>query len=139
MQYSDLPPPSGTPEQDILRRPPSPVAPKATPSQSPPSAPGAPLAAGPGAASAAPMVDPALEARRKQLEQQEAAKRKADEALAAQQRARNCERVVAQLRTLESGQRIAQINAQGERVYLDDLSRSQEANLARQQIDANCR
>jgi hypothetical protein len=143
LQYSDMPPPMGTPEEDILQKPPVPVVPRPVlplPNSSTPAAPVTPSPGGAsGAAAAPPLVDPVLEARRKQLEQQEAAKRKADEALAAQQRARNCERAVAQLRTLDSGQRISRINAQGEREFLDDPTRAQEANLARQQIDANCR
>lgn len=105
----------------------------------PPAAPPA-TASMPGVpASTAPSVDPALEARRKQLEQQEAAKRKADEALAAQQRAQNCERARAYLRTLDSGQRVARTNAQGEREILDERAIVQESGQARQSINANCR
>ena len=132
VQYSDIPPPSGTPEQDILQRPrvvtvqaPSPVAVAA-------SAPKLP-------APAAVAVDPALAARRKEQEKKDAEKRKAEEAQVAQQRAESCESARTYLRTLESGQRIARTNVQGEREYLDDATRAQETAKARQAIDNNCR
>ncbi|MBC7482986.1 MAG: DUF4124 domain-containing protein, partial [Rhizobacter sp.] len=75
-QYSDLPPPPGTAEQDILLRPTwgqrkAPVA--AVPASGAPAATGAPLLA-PRAS------EPALEAKRRKVEQEEAAKKQAEEA-----------------------------------------------------------
>lgn len=134
VQYSDLPPPKGTPPERILQRPvltpPKPVVVGAS----------APLgsASAPGAAASAP-VDPALQARRKQAEQEEAAKRQADEARNAQVRTANCERARGALRSLESGERLARVNAKGEREFVDERTREQEAQQARQIIASDCR
>lgn len=137
LQYSDLPPPSGTPEQDILQRPPPPSLRPPAPATA---APAAAAPAGPKPPSpAAVTVDPALAARRKEQEQKDADKRKAEDAQLAQQRAENCENARTYLRTLESGQRIARTNVQGEREILDDAARAQESAKARQAIDDNCR
>ncbi len=133
MQYSDLPPPRGTPPQNILQRP------QAAVRLAQPQA-----ASAPGAAASLPgSVDPALEQRRQQLERQEAERRKAEEARAAelrtQQAAQNCERARAQLRLIESGERVVHTNARGEREFLDDAGRGREAAGARQAIASECR
>jgi hypothetical protein len=133
IQYSDLPPPRGTEDKDILQRPTAATIPRAL--AAPASAASAPVAQS--AASAA--VDPLLEARRKQLEQQEAAKRKAEEDKVAQARAQNCERARAYLRTLDSGQRMARTNEKGEREIIDDATRARETELTRQTIASDCR
>ena len=44
-----------------------------------------------------------------------------------------------QLATLDSGQRIARINAEGEREILDDEARAEEARRAREVIASDCR
>lgn len=135
MQYSDLPPPRSVPDRNILQRP----RPTASVRAAEP-----PAAAASAAASApAGSVDPALEARRRQAEQQQTAQRKAEEAQAAQraaeQRAQNCGRAREQVRLLESGQRVTRANAQGEREYLDDGSRARELGYARQIVASECR
>ncbi len=134
MQYSDLPPPRSVPERNILQRPSTPAARISVPE------------AGAGAASApvaAKTTDPALEARRREAEQQQAAQRKAEEAQAAQRaaelRAQNCERARAQVRLLESGERVTRTNARGEREFLDDAARGQELGYARQTVASECR
>lgn len=133
MQYSDLPPPRDTPPQNILQRP------QAVVRLAQPQAASAPA----GAASLPGSVDPALEQRRQQLERQEADRRKADEAraaeLRAQQAAQNCEQARAQLRLIESGERVVRTNARGEREFLDDAGRGREAAVARQAIASECR
>ncbi|HWH80734.1 MAG TPA: DUF4124 domain-containing protein, partial [Burkholderiaceae bacterium] len=108
-QYSDLPPPPGTPEADILQKPSA----NATPRRA------ALPASGASAAAAAPLIaarasDPELEAKRKQAEQEAENKKKAEEAKVAAQRAENCDRAKASLRTLDSGIRIARVNDKGE-------------------------
>lgn len=134
MQYSDLPPPRGTPAQDILQRP----AAARTSTVSPQTA-----SAPDQAASLPGSVDPALEQRRLQAENQEAERRKLEERQAAAQRAQqaaqNCERALAQLRLLNSGERVVRTNAQGEREYLDDNGREREAAGARQVVASECR
>jgi Domain of unknown function (DUF4124) len=133
VQYSDLPPPANTPPQNILQSPIRAPMPRVTAIDPPASAAsGVP-------ASAASAVDPALEAKRKQAEQEEAAKQRAQEAQQALAKAQNCERAQTALRTLDSGQRISRVNPQGEREYLDDAARAREQDQARKSIAANCR
>jgi Domain of unknown function (DUF4124) len=122
VQYSDLPPPAGTADRDILQRPAAQAPMRAA----------APAASAPAiGASAVPRgVDPELEARRKKAEQDEAGKKKAEEERNAAQRAENCGRARANLKALEDGLRISRMNAQGEREFLDD------AQLEAQKVDA---
>lgn len=130
-QYSDIPPPAGTPDADILQRPSQNVAPRAAaaPASGPTLAPaGAPKG-----------VDPELEARRKKAEADAAAKKRADDEKAAMARLDNCSRARAQLSAIDSGQRLTRINAQGEREYLDDASRAAEAQRMRGIIASDCK
>jgi len=129
MQYSDLPPPAGTPEADILQRP--------APTTARP-------ASGASAAASAPLLvpktgDPELEARRKKAEQEEAARKKAEDDRVAVAKVDNCARARVQLKALEDGQRISRINAKGEREYLDDKGRAEETQRARTVIAADCK
>jgi len=133
-QYSDLPPPAGTPEANILQRP----APTASARPAPSAASGAASAA-----SAPPLTpklgDPELEAKRKQAEEQEARKKKIEENRVAAAQAENCSRARGQLAALEQGQRIVRYNAKGEREYLDDKSRADEIQRVRGVIAADCK
>jgi Domain of unknown function (DUF4124) len=129
-QYSDLPPPPGVPDQDILLRPSSSSARRAPPP---------PLVA----ASSAPLVaahasDPELEARRKKAEQDVADKKKADEAKIAANKAENCARARDAARTLDSGIRVARANAQGEREVMDDTMRASESKKAHDVMASDC-
>ena len=128
IQYSDLPPPPGVAEKDILQRPTA-----ATLRATAPAAP---------AASVPPLnpknVDPELEAKRKKAEQDDAAKAKAEEQRVAAAKADNCKRARDQIRTLESGQRMARINDKGEREVLDDKMRADEMKRAREMASADC-
>lgn len=148
-QYSDLPPPSGIADKDILSRPGAakhaPTAALAAASGASPSAAasGTVASSGAPAASAATALkpktaEPELDAKRRQAEQEQAAKAKADEARVAAARAENCNRAKGQMRTLDSGMRIARANAKGEREILDDTARAEEAKRARAVIDTNC-
>ena len=133
IQYSDLPPPSGVAEQDILQRPSA-----AVPTQRA----AAPLAAA-AAASGAPLLsakasDPELEARRKQAEQEAADRKKADDARAAVIKADNCARARDSLRTLDSGIRLTRTNEKGEREFLDDAARAKEGQRARDMVASQC-
>ena len=130
-QYSDLPPPPGVAEKDILSRPAlsRPVAPVAASAASTPASAGLSVKG----------AEPELEAKRKLAEQAEADKRKAEEAKQAAVRADNCQRAREQIRTLDSGIRIARVNPQGEREVLDDAARAEEARRARQTASADCR
>jgi len=131
-QYSDLPPPPGVPEGDILQRPTG-ASSRRT----------APVAAPASGASAAPLAaarasDPELEAKRKKAEQDVADKKKAEDAKVAATKADNCARAKEQLRTIDSGQRMARINAKGEREVLDDAARAAETKRTRDVMASEC-
>ena len=137
-QYSDLPPPPNVPEQDILSRPQggarrSSALPAAAAASS------ASSAASTTTALAPKTADPALEARRKQAEAEQAEKKKADEAKLAAAKADNCARAKEQLRSIDSGMRLARTNEKGEREILDDQQRAQEAKRTRDIIASDCR
>jgi uncharacterized protein YfaQ (DUF2300 family) len=130
VHVSDIPPPRDIPDKDVMQRPEvvvrKPVA----------------AAAPASAASAAPAkaaVDPELEERRRRAEQDQSARAKADEQKAAAIRKDNCQRAREQLATVESGQRIARVKADGEREILDDEARAKEARRARDVIASDCR
>lgn len=135
VQYSDLPPPQGTLDKDILQRPNSSNAVVRA----------APLAvAAAASAGSAPLltakgVDPALEAKKKQQEQADADKKKAEEQRIAAVKADNCMRARSQLRTLESGVRVARTNEKGEREILDDSQLGAEVKRARDVMASDCR
>ena len=133
-QYSDLAPPPGVPEADILQRP--------TAATSGPRA--APIAAPASGASAAPLTaarasEPELEAKRKKAEQDILDKKKADDTSVAATRAENCNRAKAQMRTIDSGQRMARINDKGEREVLDDAARAAETKRTRDVMASECK
>lgn len=133
-QYSDLPPPPGIPEGDILQKPAGASAQRRT----------APVTLPASAASAAPLVaprasDPELEARRKKAEQEVADKKKAEEAKVAAVKVENCARAKEQMRTIDSGQRMARTNEKGEREFLDDAARAAEAKRTREVIASECK
>jgi hypothetical protein len=138
-QYSDRPPPAGTPEAAIQQRP-QPLRRLAV-------ATSAPALASASAASAAAFGlppapkpgEPELEARRRKAEQDETAKKKADEQRQAGLRADNCSRARGQLRALEDGMRIARMNENGEREVLDDDARAAETQRVLALVAADCR
>jgi hypothetical protein len=88
---------------------------------------------------ARPSIDPEIEARRKRAEQDAAAKAKLEADKLAAQRADNCRRARQQLAALDSGQRMAQFNAQGEQIVMDDAARATASAQARQVIASDCR
>jgi len=133
IQYSDLPPPVGTPDQDILSRPNAPRRGNAPVAAA--SAASAPVLA----STAAPRaVEPELEARRKRAEGEIAARSKVEEDRIAAAKADNCSRARAQLRTFESGIRVTRTNEKGEREVLDDKQRADETKHARDVVAADC-
>lgn len=137
LQFSDLPPPAGTPDKDILQRPyvPKPpvvVTPVGAAASQPAAAP-APTASAPSRAE--------LEAAAKQKREQEqlAAKQKEEDRRVAAQRRENCARAQANLRDLQSGQRLARTNDAGERVFMDEAQIAAEVGRARDLITSECR
>jgi hypothetical protein len=134
MQYSDLPPPQGTAEQDILQRPNA-----AQRRQAPQPAASAASAASGAAGTLVSKTEPELEAKRRKAEQDEAAKKKADEDKLAAARADNCSRAKGYLRTLDDGIRLARTNDKGEREILDDKQRAEESKRTRQVVASDCK
>ena len=134
IQYSDLPPPAGVSDKDILQRPAAParVAPPPVAASAPPLNP-----------AAGKPVETELDAKRKKAEQEEAAKnaaaKKAEDEKVAAAKADNCNRARSQLRALDDGIRMARVNAQGEREVLDDAQRAAETKRTRDIIASDCK
>ena len=120
-QYSDMPPPPGTPAGRILQSP-GPRAAASAPTQ-----PAAPSVAESNAA---------FEKRR--IEQAERENKASEQARLAADNARNCEQARGYERTLASGQRIAKLDRNGERAFLSDQERAQEIATA-QRVLAQCK
>jgi len=131
IQYSDLPPPPGVSEQDILQRPLQ-AQQRRVSVVSGASAPAS-------AASGIKGVDPELEVRRRKAEQDQAAKQKADEERVAAAKADNCNRAKSHMRSLDDGIRIVRNNDKGEREYLDDKQRGEEVRRTREIIASDCK
>ena len=135
IQYSDLPPPNGTPDKDILEKPQSFQRRAAS----------APAVAASAAASAPRTLEAELEVRRRQADIEKAEKtnkelaaRQAEDERIALLKAENCRRARASLRTLEDGARIGRTNEKGEREVLDDRTRAEETVRVRTVIASDC-
>jgi Domain of unknown function (DUF4124) len=135
--FSDRSPPAEVNEKDILKRPGGrgPVTVAAV-SES------APVASAAAAKASAPKLtgkDAQLEAKKKQAEEEEAAKKKAEEEKVAAAKADNCNQAKRYLTTLDSGIRIANTNAKGEREVMDDGKRAEEKKRAQGVADSSCK
>lgn len=147
IQYSDMPPPKGTPDKDILQRPAG--------SKQPPvivlpfGAAGGATGGAAGGATAASAPSPAAsgsskaeldqQAKQKQQEQEQAAKQKEDERKVTQLRRENCTRAQDNLRMLQEGVRISRLNERGENVVIDERQRAEETQRTRLVIGSECR
>lgn len=121
VRYSDRPPPAGVPSRTL-------------------DVPGTAAPAGNAPAGTAPSsLQQQEEAFKKRMEEQKKAEEKA--AAAAKDEAakeENCRRARASLATLESGRRILRSNEKGEQFYIDDATRAQEIERARQSVQEWC-
>jgi Domain of unknown function (DUF4124) len=135
--FSDRSPPAEINEKDILKRPGgrAPVAVAAVSE----SASAAPVAAAKASAPKLTGKDAQLEAKKKQAEEEEAAKKKAEEEKVAAAKADNCSQAKRYLTTLDSGVRIANTNAKGEREVMDDVKRAEEKKRAQGVADTSCK
>lgn len=131
--FSDRPPPVEVPDKNILKQPKSftrggdaPTPPAATPSAAPPGKPNA-------------GEDKDLTERKKQAAEREAAKRKAEEERIARTQAESCARARQAKVGLDAGARISRSNEKGEREFLDDAGRAEEARRIQAVIDADCK
>lgn len=134
--FSDTPPPASVPEKNVLKRPGARAAPPAA--EAAESADGQPAAAPAAAPASDAGKDKELQAKMKQAEEAEAAKRKAELERVAKARAENCERAKRAKATLDSGVRIATTNAKGEREIMDDNARAAEGRRLDGIIAADC-
>jgi hypothetical protein len=130
MHITDTPPPSSVPDKDILKRPGNAPAPAAEAAPAP-------------AAAAASGVDSDLQKKKAKADKEKAdteaaAKAEADKKNAAV-KAENCKRAQAQAGALQSGVRVAKLDANGERTFLDDDQRAAELKRAQDIIAQNCR
>jgi hypothetical protein len=124
VQYGDFPPPGV--KATALKPPPAGAAPS-------------PAAKKPGAAGKKdkPLTpEEAFQQRQKEAKekQEKASKEQADAAT----KRDNCVRAQEQLRSLQSGQRQVRVNAQGERVFLDDAQVAQETAKAQGLVRDAC-
>ena len=130
LHISDGPPPADVPEQNIVQRPSGARAPAAAPT----AAAASPAASG---------VDSELEKKKaradhEKAEKDTAAKAELDKKNAAV-KADNCQRAQAQVKALESGVRIARMDAKGERYYLDDKQRASELQHSQEIVQQSCK
>jgi hypothetical protein len=133
--FSDKAPPPETPPNKILKQPgmraaATPDAAAAAPAQAAAPAVSAPRISG---------KDKELEARRKQAEAAEAEKAKAQAEEVAKAQADNCARARQAKASYDSGQRIARVNAKGEREFMDDGQRAAETKRLEGVIARDCK
>lgn len=125
--FSDRPPPASIQDKDILKRAAADNRPAAVPVA---------------AKASVPQLlgkDAALEARKKQAEDAEAASKKTEEEKIAKARAENCDRAKRGLASFESGVRIAVTNARGEREVMDDAARAVETKRLQAIASSDCK
>lgn len=137
MVYSDMPPPAETPADRILRGPKPSVAPAVA------TQPGAPTAMANAAAAAPAAAVPAYKEKamafeKRRQERAEAEAKAAQAAREAAEKARYCDELEAQRRTLASGARIVTVGADGERRYLDDAARKLRLEENARAIASGC-
>ena len=137
VQYSDMPPPQGTPDKDVLQRPPAAARPTilVAPAGAQASAASAPAAK----ASAPSKAETEAAARQKREQDGELAKQKEEARKIAEQRRDNCLRAQGNLRDLQSGQRLTRTNEKGERIFMEEGQIAAEVNRARDIITSECR
>lgn len=128
--FSDMPPPSSVPGSRILKRPGgAPATPQETQENKEPAAP---------AKTEPSVAEKNAEFRKRRQEQAEKEKKAAEEAARAAENAKNCERAREYQRALDSGERIVRTDKNGERSFLSDEQRTQEARDTRRVL-AECK
>lgn len=131
-QYSDRPPPASVPKNKILKEPSMELRnPRAADVEAAPATGQATVASAkdPAAAPKGPMTTAEKNADyiKRKTEQADKDKKAADEAKDAADKAKNCERAQAYNRSLQSGERIATTDKNGEKSYISDEKRAQDA------------
>jgi hypothetical protein len=133
-QFSDMPPPASVPKNRILK------APSDTP-RLPSSASEAPADTTAANSDAkkdkGPMTiaEQNADFQKRKMEQADREKKAAEAERGAAEKSKNCERARTYSRSLESGERLATTDKNGERSYLSDQQRSQEIRETRRILD----
>ena len=147
--FSDQPPPANTPAKRILQQPGK--APSSLPAttsatdDAATAADGAEKTKTPDVAAKttpAPKIvskDKDLESAKKKLDDEAAAKKKEEQDVRDKATADNCVRAKQAKTTLDSGVRLNQYNAKGERVFMDEAARMVEAKRIEGIIAADCK
>lgn len=136
--FSDRPPPPDVLQKNILKEPEFKAL---TPKQGLTAVMPATVASTPANKASMPKLsgrDAELEARKKQANMLEENKKQAETEKLASARAENCERAKKGQAALNSGVRIALINAKGEREFMDDAARSVETKRLQTIADSDC-
>lgn len=141
--FSDRAPSADVPEKNIVKRPGARVSSEASNSNDLQSNQTGSIAVAPTAPAAANVpqltgVDKDLAEKKKQAEQAEIAKKKAEDRKRLQARQENCSRARQSKATYDSGMRVARTNQKGEREILDDAARAVESKRIQSIIDSDC-
>jgi hypothetical protein len=96
-------------------------------------------AVAPAGATGKTLADRELDFRQRQKDSREAAEKAAQEARTSAKKAENCQAARAAQQILESGERVALRDSQGERYFLDDRQREAELVKVRESVQAHCR
>ncbi len=135
VHYSDKPPSTGEVKTIGPARRPQAVVEEAPAEGEAP----APAANPPAAAPAEPtLAERELEFRQRRAAEAEAQAKAEEESRRQAERQRACEQARGQLAALQSGQRIARFNLQGEREFISDAERAAETQRVQSFIDSEC-
>lgn len=140
--FSDQAPPPDIPEKNILRRVGPPPVARSTANPNVDAPPAEAAADAPPKSAAAPKptgVDKELEEKTRKAEADEKAKQAAEAAKSAKAKADNCVLARQGKATVDSGVRIAKVNASGEREIMDDSARAAEQKRIQSIIDSDCK
>jgi type IV secretory pathway VirB10-like protein len=127
-QYSDQPPPPGTPASKILKAPGRPAPTQLAPDAAP----------APAAAAMPTLAEREADFRKRAKAREEQETKSRADAQRAAARAEHCENVRKNQRLVESGIRIVDIGADGQRRFLSDAERAAAAERNAKQL-ASCR
>ncbi|MDB5853874.1 MAG: hypothetical protein JWR22_1915 [Herminiimonas sp.] len=134
-QYSDRPPPVTVPQNRILKAPRgTALAPNPTPSAAQAEATQPATAANKAASPPQSIAEKNAEYEKLRLAQAEKDKKEAEKTRLAAERSKSCDQARSYQRTLQSGERIARTDKNGERYFVSDDQRARETEEARQLV-----
>lgn len=124
--YSDQPPPAGTPESKIVKRPGASLSP----------GPASPASVEPVAATKPPSSD--LDRKAREVKEHEERAARLEQEKGRQVINENCQQARKSLSTLSAGTRISIVNDKGEQDYMSDEQRAADMQRLQGYISANC-